>query len=99
MILSSKRIKKGADQTSRMRRLVCTFVVLKPPKTGFLASRPIFNLTNSADTDEMLPYAAFHQDLHCLPFNLLQGTRMRQVKDICIHFDRRAKEFENRRKG
>ena len=26
-----------------MRRLVCAFVVRKPPKTGFLASRPIYN--------------------------------------------------------
>ena len=26
---------KGADQTARMRRLVCGFVVCKPPKTGF----------------------------------------------------------------
>ena len=40
MILSKKQ-KKGADQTARMRRLVCTCVVHKPPKTGFLASRPI----------------------------------------------------------
>ena len=30
---------KGADQTARMRRLVCAFVVHKPPKTGFLALR------------------------------------------------------------
>ena len=29
---------KGADQTARM---VCACVVRKPPKTGFLASRPI----------------------------------------------------------
>ena len=29
-----------ADQTARVRRLVCAFVVRKPPKTGFLASRP-----------------------------------------------------------
>ena len=40
MILSKKQ-KKGADQTARMRRLVCAYVVHKPPKTGFLASRPI----------------------------------------------------------
>ena len=33
---------KGADQTARMRRLVCACVVRKPPKTGFLASRPIY---------------------------------------------------------
>ena len=31
---------KGADQTARMRRLVCAFVVRKPPKTGFLATGP-----------------------------------------------------------
>ena len=40
MILSKKQ-KKGADQTARMRRLVCACVVHKPPKTGSLASRPI----------------------------------------------------------
>ena len=33
---------KGADhdQTARMRKLVGAFAVRKPPKTGFLASRP-----------------------------------------------------------
>ena len=31
---------KGADQTARMRRLVCVCVVREHPKTGFLASRP-----------------------------------------------------------
>ena len=31
---------KGADQTARMRRLICACVVRKPPKTGFLATRP-----------------------------------------------------------
>ena len=41
MILSKKQNKKGADQTVRMRRLVCACVVHKPPKTGFLTSRPI----------------------------------------------------------
>ena len=33
---------KGADQTARMLRLVSAFVVRKPPKTGFLATRPIW---------------------------------------------------------
>ena len=32
---------KGADQSARMRRLVCVCVVRKPPKTGFLALRLI----------------------------------------------------------
>ena len=31
---------KGADQTAQMRRLVCACVVRKPPKTGFLETRP-----------------------------------------------------------
>ena len=30
---------KGADQSALMRRLVCAFVVHKPPKTNFLTSR------------------------------------------------------------
>ena len=32
---------KGAGKSVRMLRLVCTFVVCKPPKTGFLVSRLI----------------------------------------------------------
>ena len=32
---------KNTDQTVWMHRLVCAFVVRKPPKTGFLASRQI----------------------------------------------------------
>ena len=31
----------GADQTARLRRLVCAFVIRKPPKTEILATRPI----------------------------------------------------------
>ena len=32
---------KGADQSARsMRMMACAFVVRKPPKTGFLTSRP-----------------------------------------------------------
>ena len=42
MILPKIANNKGADQTARMRRLVCASVVRKPPKTGFLASRQIF---------------------------------------------------------
>ena len=30
-----------ADQSAQMRRLVCAFVVRQPPKTDFLAARPI----------------------------------------------------------
>ena len=35
---------EGADQSVWMRRLVCTCVVRKPQKTGFLALRPIYYL-------------------------------------------------------
>ena len=40
MIFSEKVNNKGADQSAWMGRLVCTFVVPKSPKTGFLALRP-----------------------------------------------------------
>ena len=36
---------KEADQTARMCRLVSTFVVCKPPKTGLFATRLIYNLS------------------------------------------------------
>ena len=39
---------KGADQSARMRRLVCVCVVRKPPKTGFLALRPTCKYDNSS---------------------------------------------------
>ena len=35
MVLSKKLMKKGSDQTVQMRKLVCAFFVLKPPKTCF----------------------------------------------------------------
>ena len=38
---------KGAEQSARMCRLVCTFVVCKPLKTGFLALRPILRFKHS----------------------------------------------------
>ena len=41
IVLSKRTNNKIADQSARVRRLVCAFVVRKPPKTGFLASRPI----------------------------------------------------------
>ena len=37
---------KDADQTARMRRLLCACVACKPPKTGFLETRPIFHHIN-----------------------------------------------------
>ena len=33
---------KGADQTARMRRLICAFVVRNQEKSGFLVSMPIW---------------------------------------------------------
>ena len=47
---------KGADQTVWMHRLVCACVVPQPPKTGFLASRPILpkllmTMTKLAETE------------------------------------------------
>ena len=37
---------KGTDQSAQMRRLACAYVVRKPPKTGFVATRPNFNVFN-----------------------------------------------------
>ena len=33
---------KGADQTARMRRLICAFVIRNKEKSGFLVSMPIW---------------------------------------------------------
>ena len=38
-----------------------------PQKDVFQSLKIVFKLANSADTDEMLLYAAFHLRLHCLP--------------------------------
>ena len=65
MILSKNANNKGADQTVRMGRLVCTFDVCKPPKTGFLTSRPKYC---------MLIEEQFVQGRDCLPVNRLVLT-------------------------
>ena len=51
---------KGADQTARMRRLVCAFVVRKPPKPGFSRRGSCFNwrsdkATANATGPDLLP--------------------------------------------
>ena len=40
-----------------------------------LSLKIVFTFLNSADTDEMPPYAAFHLGLHCLPKYLLTGIK------------------------
>ena len=56
MVLSKKANNKGADQTARMRRLVCACVDRKHPKIGFLVSRSseykMSSLADSEDPDE-----------------------------------------------
>ena len=47
---------KGADQTARMRRLVCACVVCKPPKTGFLATRSIWERPTSENLVPLTPW-------------------------------------------
>ena len=49
---SHKANNKGADQSVRMCRLVCACVVRKPPKTGFLTSRPF----NSCEPSHEKPW-------------------------------------------
>ena len=45
MMLFQEANDKGGDQTGQKCRLVCMFVVRKPPNTGFLASGPNINIT------------------------------------------------------
>ena len=41
----------------------------------FLCLKIVFIVVNNADPDEMLPYVAFHQGLHCLPKYLFTGIK------------------------
>ena len=41
----------------------------------FMSLKVVIILTNSADPDEMSPYAAFCRGLHCLPKYLLTGIQ------------------------
>ena len=57
------------------------FPVLRACQSKFLLNDAFLSLTivsilaNSADSDEMPPYVAFHQGLHCLPKYLLTGVQ------------------------
>ena len=46
----------GADQTARMRRLVCAFVVPKPQKTGFFRAEAQIRVRNSSINFLFLDY-------------------------------------------
>ena len=48
----------------------------------FMSLKIVFILANRADPDEMLPYAAFHLGLHCLPQYLFTAGLISQVKRI-----------------
>ena len=41
-------------------------------------------LANSGDPDEMLPYAAFHLGLHCLPDYLFMSIRVKRVNMVIM---------------
>ena len=66
--LSKKRITKALI---RLRRLVCVFVVRKPPMTGFLATRPILFSTEiplyRVNPHQIPHNAAFDLGPHGLP--------------------------------
>ena len=50
----------------------------------YLSLKIVFILANSADLDEMLPYAAFHLGLHCLSKYLFIGIQNEKSKGITI---------------
>ena len=47
----------------------------------FLSGKIVLILAKSADLDEMLPYAAFHLGLHCLPKYMSVNWRANE----CLH--------------
>ena len=51
-----------------------------PNKIVFYSQMIVFALASSVDPDEMLHYAAFQLDLHCLPKYSLRVTSIRRVK-------------------
>ena len=53
--------------------------------TIFLLLKTVLILANSAGPDEMLPKAAFHVDLHCLPKYLFPVSRMKRVKRVGLY--------------
>ena len=57
------RTDDGDGCADRQTKLFCFYIssILIAKKFGF------FFLANSAKRDEMPPYVAFHQGLHCLP--------------------------------
>ena len=74
-----------------MRRLVCTFVVRKPPRTGFLASRPrfifrlIINLRSCqvAGIDHIAKYNCFGSAI-CLGLLTLRTLKILIFQDIYL---------------
>ena len=56
---------KGADQTACMRRLFSAFVVCKPSKTGFVASRPKCSVVPRSRIlgDTSVPLPEFQRDI------------------------------------
>ena len=76
-----------------MRRLVCVFVVRKPPKTVILASRPIYKLV--ASIRNKLP-CAYSEDLNQsgLPHSLISLCfPPEETLDPWLPIDRLAKTF------
>ena len=64
MILSKKANNKGDDQSARMRRLVCTFVVRKPQRQVFLRRGPYqADHITIFQADHMTIYQADHMTI------------------------------------
>ena len=80
MILSKKANNKGADQSARMRRLVCAFVVHKPPKIGFLASRPIYSYIHVRECNRKLFFLFLNPNIHvCGGWVLKRTASMKKI--------------------
>ena len=69
---------EGADQTAQMRRLVCACVVHKPPKTGFLVSRPKYDKQTNFKCAHFLQANGF---FFYIKHKLLVNFDLRRIKD------------------
>ena len=88
MVLSKTRNNKGPDQSARMHSLVCAFVVHKPPKTAFLASRLSWEYVVVETFGEII---CFRKKLRfedfLLYFSSQGGHFVRRSRIICAIFE------------
>ena len=87
---------KGADQTARMRRLICAFVVRNQEKSGFLVSMPIWCWKSGFLASAWLRAWFAYQSQRILA-NFMQFLGPRNTRCMCdtMEFARRMSQYVN----